>query len=85
MQKIMRKYSQKRKLTPMRAIKIYCKEMCCAGDMMSWKECTFDACPLFELRIGKRKQRNNKKTPTFTHKDLKKSTLEKQQALNYEK
>ena len=54
MKKIMSKYSDKRKLTPMRAIKIYCKEMCCAGDIKSWKECSFTDCPLFRLRSGRR-------------------------------
>ncbi len=35
--KVMRKYSGKR-LPRGRAIKIYCKEMCSAGDTKSWKQ-----------------------------------------------
>ena len=40
------------KLTPLKAIKVYCKESCCAGEYLSWKECTFVDCPLFVYRMG---------------------------------
>lgn len=41
------------RLTRAKAIKIYCKEECCAGDMESWKNCTFDACFLWNFRLGR--------------------------------
>ena len=44
------------KLTPIKAIKLYCKESCCAGDMKSWKECSSKSCPLYPYRLGKRPQ-----------------------------
>ena len=43
-----------RKLTPVRAIKLYCKEECNAGDLKNWKECQRRVCPLFSYRLGKR-------------------------------
>jgi len=43
-----------KRLTPLRSIKRYCKEQCCAGDMKSWRECTLgETCPLFPFRFGK--------------------------------
>ena len=45
-----------RKLTPMRAIKKYCKEECCAGDTISWKECLSPECPLYPFRMGRKKK-----------------------------
>lgn len=52
MEKIMKKHSKK-KLTRANAIRIYCKEMCCAGDLKSWKECDFYACSLWRFRLGR--------------------------------
>lgn len=46
-----KKYAGK-KLTPLKSIKAYCKEQCCAGDTESWKNCTFTACLLFRYRLG---------------------------------
>jgi hypothetical protein len=46
------KYS-KTKLTRARAIKLYCKELCCAGDLKSWKNCSFFKCFLYNFRTGK--------------------------------
>jgi len=43
----------KGKLSPLKAIKFYCKEMCCSGDTKSWQECSFDSCFLFKYRLGK--------------------------------
>jgi len=43
-----------KKLTPLKAIKHYCKEECCAGDRKSWVECTIPKCALFPFRFGKR-------------------------------
>jgi hypothetical protein len=57
-------------LTPVRAIKIYCKESCCAGDLKSWKECSRKVCPLFAYRLGKRpKQDITKQTSDKKHID----------------
>ena len=42
------------KLTPIKAIKKYCKESCCAHDLKSWKNCPSENCPLFVYRLGKR-------------------------------
>lgn len=36
-----------------KAIKLYCKESCSAGDTESWKNCTFDACFLWNFRLGR--------------------------------
>jgi len=44
-----------KRLTPIQAIKSYCKIQCCAGDTISWKECTLkERCPLYPYRLGKR-------------------------------
>jgi hypothetical protein len=51
MEKIMRKYPGR--LTRARSIKLYCKEMCCAGDTESWRNCTFNACFLWNFRLGR--------------------------------
>lgn len=50
--KIMLKYRGKR-LTRGQSIKIYCKEICCCGDMKSWVDCTLIHCPLWAFRKGK--------------------------------
>ena len=52
MARIVAKHNGKR-LTPVKAIKNYCKEMCCAGDQESWKNCTLTNCFLFRYRLGK--------------------------------
>lgn len=59
MEKIQKKYAGKR-LSPLKSIKAYCKEMCCAGDIESWKNCTYNACFLFKYRLG---QGNRVKKP----------------------
>ena len=43
-----------KKLTPIPAIKKYCKEQCCANDFKSWKECSAINCYLWLFRLGKR-------------------------------
>jgi hypothetical protein len=50
-----------KKLTPVRAIKQYCKEQCCAGDLKSWKNCSFTKCMLYNYRLGKRGTGTNKR------------------------
>jgi hypothetical protein len=42
----------KEKKSPLKAIKEYCKEQCCAGDKTSWVDCEVD-CPLKTFRFGK--------------------------------
>lgn len=44
----------KKHLTPVKAIRQYCKFECCVGDMKSWKFCTRKVCPLYCYRLGKR-------------------------------
>jgi len=43
-----------------RAIKLYCKEVCCCGDILSWKNCKFKACFLWNFRLGKELVGENK-------------------------
>lgn len=43
-----------KRLTPCQAIKKYCKEQCCAGELEHWKNCTAKLCSLWLLRKGKR-------------------------------
>ncbi len=49
--KIRKKYPSR--LTRGRSIKLYCKESCSAGDTKSWRDCTFDACFLWNFRLGR--------------------------------
>lgn len=63
---------QKKRLTPIRAIRFYCKEMCCVSDLQSWKYCSCSNCALFPYRMGKRP----KETATHSKKQ------EKQQAIS---
>jgi len=51
-QKLMNKYRGKR-LTRGRAIKLYCKLECCAGDLESWKNCPVTNCFLWRYRTGR--------------------------------
>jgi len=39
-------------LTPLQAIKKYCKSECSLGDMASWKDCTIKTCHLWGYRLG---------------------------------
>ena len=41
------------RLTRGRAIKLYCKLLCCAGDTKSWTDCSFKACFLWNFRMGR--------------------------------
>ena len=47
-----KKYTKKR-LSPLKSIKAYCKEMCCCGDTKSWRDCTLTYCFLYRYRMGK--------------------------------
>lgn len=61
----MQKINKGKRLSPLRAIKSYCKLMCCANDRASWQNCTFTSCFLYNYRLGKgnraRTQEHNKK------------------------
>jgi len=50
--KLHQKYVKK-KLSRARAIKLYCRYLCCANDVKSWKECTFHKCFLYPFRTGR--------------------------------
>jgi len=58
------------KLTPCRAIKLYCKAQCCVGDLKSWHECSIKHCYLYPYRLGKRPKSNDTKKPVDTQKAL---------------
>lgn len=34
------------------AVKQKCKEDCCNGDRKSWIDCSLEACPLHQYRLG---------------------------------
>ena len=66
-EKIRKKYPAR--LARARAIKLYCKECCCCGELESWKNCSLKACFLWNFRTGKetlgnttsfKKQRQNR-------------------------
>lgn len=61
MMTILKKHKNQ-KLSPLRSIKLYCKEVCSCGEFLSWKECTFTACPLYRYRFG-RGNRSEKSKP----------------------
>jgi len=51
LESIRKKYPKR--LTRGRAIKLYCKEACCCGDLKSWRECTLTGCFLYNFRLGR--------------------------------
>jgi hypothetical protein len=51
MDKLRKQYPSR--ITRAKAIKLYCKHNCCAGDTNSWKNCTFKGCFLWNFRMGK--------------------------------
>lgn len=57
-----------------KAIKLYCKEMCCCGDMGSWKECPLKSCFLWNFRFGK-EILNPEKLPSKKHSIVSKSQV----------
>ena len=46
-----------KRLTPLQAIKKYCRYSCCANNTICWKLCPSKNCPLFPYRMGKRPQK----------------------------
>jgi hypothetical protein len=52
-----------KKITPLKAIRLKCKEDCCANDRKSWVNCDIEDCALFIYRLGKNpydKRKGNK-------------------------
>jgi len=45
-----------KRLTPLQAIKRYCRYDCCANDLRSYKECSNTKCPLHAHKNGKRQK-----------------------------
>jgi hypothetical protein len=43
---------KQKKLSPVMAIRIYCKRECCANDTLSWRDCSCSNCSLFPYRLG---------------------------------
>jgi len=55
-----------------RAIKLYCKEVCCCGEIKSWKDCTFKSCFLYPFRLGRElltKEKTQQKNDSIVHKN----------------
>jgi len=75
LEKIRKKYPSR--LTRGRAIKLYCKENCCAGDTTSWRECSQKACFLWSFRLGKEILGNS---TSFTKKTGKLAVLKRKEA-----
>ena len=75
-----KKYGNKR-LTRAKAIRVYCKEQCCCGDMRSWQECTNKACVLWRFRKGKEILGNS---TSFTKDTAKRGVLGQQNASDKE-
>jgi len=75
MEEIKKKYAN-RKLSPLKSIKAYCKEMCSAGDRESWQECNLTSCFLYKYRLGRGnrgiKENLSIKPPISTNEFLKK-------------
>lgn len=77
------------RLTRSRSIKLYCKNLCCAGDLKSWKYCSFTSCFLWKFRLGRetlgnhtsfKKHRQNKHISS-KNKVLEPNSSEKQELL----
>jgi len=41
-----------RRLSPLKSIKAYCRDQCCASELESWRNCTFRDCLLWRYRLG---------------------------------
>jgi hypothetical protein len=53
---------ENKKVTPLKAIKEFCKHNCCVGDQKSWKYCQAVDCTLHPFRFGKNPFRKRKMT-----------------------
>ena len=49
-----------KQLTRAQAIKKYCRENCCAGDLKSWQNCQITQCFLWKFRKGVKISDNSK-------------------------
>ena len=47
------KYYKDKRLVRGKAIRLYCKMQCCAGDTKSWQNCSITNCFLWPFRMGK--------------------------------
>lgn len=52
-------------LRPVKALRIYCKEICCCGDRKSYVDCKIDVCPLWEFRMSKKQKEKYEKNDSF--------------------
>jgi hypothetical protein len=76
-EKLRRKYPAR--LTRGRAIKLYCKELCCCGDNISWRECPITSCFLWNFRMGKeiiKKEKTERKNDSMLSKTEQKQGAE---------
>lgn len=48
-------------LSPLKSIKFYCKNLCCAGELDQWKNCSFENCTLHRYRKGRGNKKSNQK------------------------
>lgn len=46
--------------SPLKAIKLHCRSLCCCDDMDAWKNCTITECQLYPFRMGKNPFRKQK-------------------------
>ena len=53
----------KKRLTPAKAIKFYCRWICCANDLKSWADCEVTRCALHPYRKGKRASKTHSYLP----------------------
>jgi hypothetical protein len=56
-------------LSPLKAIRKYCKEQCCASDKESWVNCSIVNCALYNYRLGEKIKYKNVKNQVATKKD----------------
>jgi len=68
-------YKNKR-LSPLKAIKIYCKLYCCVNDRQSWVNCSIPYCPLFRYRLGIGNRSKKQKPISTQHNSNKNSILQ---------
>jgi len=65
--------ASKKRLTRGEAIKKYCKESCCAGSNIDWRECSTYDCFLWRYRLGGEIHGNSKSFTKTRAKALKSS------------
>ena len=62
LEKIRKKLVGNKKLSRTKAIKLYCKESCCAGNNKSWQDCQAFDCFLWCFRKGREIPENKRIT-----------------------